>query len=760
MVGPTPIPKEIIILMKQRHSGLRFSPLATALGFAISMPALADAPANGDPSTNQARLLDTVRVIATPEDPQTSTGSAYELNIQQLEKFNSANPNDILRTVPGVYTREEAGMGHFPRISIRASSTGRSDRITVLEDGLPAAMAPYANTSAYFFPNIGRMHTVEVLKGAEILLHGPQTTSGVVNLISTPIPEGTAGMVNAEVGSFGTRKIHAHYGQTKGQWGWLVETYQAKSDGFHQIDRRKGGAGYDINEFVGKLRWSSAPDAAYPQHVELKLNYDREVLGVSYLGLTDADFRANPNRRYGLSALERMDRGRKSATLRHQIEFGANTTLASAAYWFDTYRYYDRLNQINGVGLGGVTTIINEGRPGASLFQGILDGTANTTHANGVRYGHNGPAFTTKGVQSELRHVFGDAVQHELTVGARWEQDTTRNAVKGIGSRIYQQVNGSLVYQSTATTSPQQGDAKAWSFWAADRIRFGHWYLMPILRHESIRTRANLAENATPAQAAARNTNQISKTTLGLGTNYAINDEWTLLGGIHQGFAPPGNNAARGAKGEESLNYEGGVRFRKNGWGVDAVGFYTDYRNSMQTCLVANPCPGGIVTGTQQTGRKKVYGLETGVFGTLMETDALRIPLRVAYTLTDGRYTGDSDTGSVLKNDVIEYTPKNVASVQLGLETNAGWNSYLALNYQSSAWTASNAKRPGVDNRFLRTDSLFTVNFTTGYALNESTEVYARVNNVFNQQRITHRGADGARGNAPREYTLGVRVKF
>ncbi|WP_158601811.1 TonB-dependent receptor family protein [Solilutibacter pythonis] len=748
--------------MKQEHHGLRLAPLSAALIFAISMPALAaaPAPANDDAGTGQARVLDTVRVIANPEDPQTSTGSAYELNLQQLEKFNSANANDILRTVPGVYTREESGMGHFPRISIRASSSGRSDRITVLEDGLPAAMAPYANTSAYFFPNIGRMHTVEVLKGAEILLHGPQTTSGVVNLISTPIPESAAGMVNAEVGSFGTRKIHANYGQTSGQWGWLLETYQAKSDGFHQIDRHKGGAGYDINEYVGKLRWNSASDAAYPQHVELKLNYDREVLGVSYLGLSDADFRANPNRRYGLSALERMDRGRKSATLRHQIELGERTTLTSAAYWFDTYRYYNRLNQINGVGLGGVTAIINEGRPNAGLFQGILDGTADTTHANGVRYGHTHQAFTAKGVQSELRHVFGDTVQHELIVGARREQDTTRNVAKGISNSFYQQVNGSLVYQSTSPTQPQEGDAKAWSFWAADRIRFGQWYLMPILRHESISTRANLARNASPAQIAARRSNQISKTTLGLGANYALNDEWTLLGGIHQGFAPPGNNSARGAKGEESLNYEGGVRFRKNGWGVDAIGFYTDYRNSMQTCLVANPCPGGAVTGTQQTGRKKVYGLETGVFGTLVETDALRVPLRVAYTLTDGRYTGDSDTKTVLKNDVIEYTPKNVATVQLGLETHVGWNSYLALNYQSGAWTSSKAGRAGVDNRFLRTDSLFTVNFTTGYALNESTEVYARVNNVFNQQRITHRGADGARGNAPREYTLGIRVRF
>lgn len=736
----------------------RPAPLAAALLLALASPAIAheSTPAGGE----AARLLDSVRIIANPEDPQTSMGSAYELNLRQLEKFNSANANDILRTVPGVYTREESGMGQFPRIGIRASSTGRSDRITLLVDGLPAAMAPYANTSAYFFPNMGRMSTVEVLKGPEVLLHGPHTTSGVVNLVSTPIPEGSAGMLNAEIGSFGTRKLHAHYGQSSGQWGWLVETYQAQSDGFHQIDRHKGDAGYDINEFVGKLRWSSADGAAYPQMLELALNYDREVLDVSYLGLTDADFRANPNRRYGLSALERMDRGRKAASLRHQIDLAEHTRLSSAAYWNDTYRYYNRLNQINGIGLGGVTSIINNGGSNAALLQGILDGSANTTHANGVRYGHNHPSFRTLGIQSELSHRFGQAVEHELIIGARWEKDTTFNADKGISNSFYQQVNGSLVYQSTASATPQEGDAKAWSLWAADRIKFGNWYLMPILRHENIRTRANLAHNATPAQIAARNQNSLKKTTLGLGANYAINEQWTVLGGIHQGFAPPGNGSVNGTRGEESLNYEGGLRWRDGGWGVDAIGFLTNYRNSMRTCLVANPCPGGIITGTQQTGRKKVYGLELGAFGVLLENDTLRLPLRLAYTLTDGEYTSDSDTGSVLKNDVIEYTPKNVATVQLGLESSTGWNSYLALNYQSRAWTASNARRPGVDNRFLQTDSLFTVNFTTGYALTENTEVYARINNVFDQQRITHRGADGARGNAPREYTLGIRAKF
>lgn len=741
----------------------RLSPLSAALLGALLVPGIALADTTGatgvdaEPTPQQ---LDAVRVIGKVDDPQSSTGSAYVLSHRELDKFASSNANDVLRAVPGVYAREENAMGFFPRISVRASTAGRSDRITVLEDGIPAAMAPYANTSAYFFPNIGRMHMVEVLKGPEILQYGPHTTSGVVNLVSTPIPDANSGRADLEIGSFNSKRIHAHYGGTAGQFGWLVETWQQQTDGPQTIDRSRRDAGMDSREGMAKLRWNSAEDARFTQQLDLKLLYTEDTGNVSYLGLTDADFHADPNRRYGLSELEQMRRDRKAASLRHQIGFSENLWLTSALYRTDTSRIYDRLNQVNGVGLGSITSRINNGLADAALLQGILDGTLDTTHANGVRYGHNHQSFVSEGMQTELRTLFETgAVAHELIAGARYHVDTSNNAVNGISNSIYRQVNGSLVYQSTQTATPSQGDAKAWSLWLADRITVGELTLLPILRHEDIRTRGNIERGASPAQIAARNQNSLSKTTAGLGANYALNPNWTLLGGIHQGFAPPGNGAVAGTRGEESLNIEGGVRFRSGAVGVDAIGFHTDYRNSMRTCLVANPCPGGIIDGTEQTGRKKVYGLELGAFADLYASDALRIPLRAAWTWTDGEYTHASDTGSVLRGDVLEYTPKGTGTLQLGAEAGRS-RSYLAMNYTGASWSDNTAGRAGVDNTFLRTESLFTVNLSSHYDINDMAEVYAKVDNLFDQQRITHRGADGARGNAPRSVAVGLRVKF
>ncbi len=721
--------------------------------------------------TKKTPILETVLVIGNAENAQNTTGSAFVLDKAELEKFESTNINNILRSVPGVYVREEDGLGSFPRIGIRASSAGRSDKISILEDGLPAAMSVYANTSAYFFPVVGRMQSVEVLKGPEILRYGPHTTAGVINLISTAIPETQGGELNAEISEFNTRKLHGFYGATTDQWGFLLETYQTESDGFQDIDRSKLTAGNDINEYVGKLRWKSAADATYRQQVDFKLQYDVETADVSYLGLTDADYQRDPNRRYGLSELERMDRGRKTANIQHQFYFSDNTRLTSTAYWGDTYRYYNRLNQINGTNLGGVTTIINNNLAGtnahnsAELLNGILQGTADTTHDNGVRYGHNHQDFEARGIQTEFNTLFSAGnVVHEIVAGIRRHEDITGNGVKGISNSYYQQINGSLVYLKTDPTTPTEGQAEAWSAWISDRISVGDWTLLPIIRYEDIESQGNV-NNVTAA-----NSNSLSKTTVGLGANYSLNQNWTLISGVHQGFAPPGASAGQGTKGEESLNFEAGARYRSDdgNFGVDAIAFYSDFDTTLRQCLVANPCVNPVTGGapivdgsTQQTGAKEVSGLEFGLFSNLYNANNLSVPLRIAYTFTDGEYKGSSDlpTG-VQRGDVIEYTPENIASIQIGLESGDTWKSYASFNYIGDTYTSNTAGRPGVDSTYLTTQSLFTVDLNIARQLSPTSEVYLKINNAFDEQKIMHRGADGARGNAPRWVGVGLRLKY
>lgn len=735
--------------------------LCGAAGVALCAPAAAWAAdaAIGIAEADQAvpaTQVEPVVVIGTRQEARLSTGSAVVIDAEDLEAFEFTNIHSILRSAPGVYIREEDGLGTFPRIGVRASASGRSDRISIMEDGVPAAMAPYANTSAYYFPSAGRMSGVEVLKGPEILRYGPQTTSGAINLLSTPVPDAPSGFLNAEIGDWGTQRVHTWAGGTFGRFGVLAEVYRNRSDGFQTIDRSDRTAGNDVAEYMLKLRWRSPEGAGFQQQFDLKLFKGDNDADVSYLGLTDADFRADPDRRYGLSELERMRQGREIVSLQHQAFFTPNLSLTTTAYRTETYRNYTRLNQINGIGVGGsgITSQINNGAANAAFLQGILDGTQDTTHANGVRYGNNFQSFVSEGLQLEGRAVFSTgAVQHELMGGVRRHEDGTRNTAT-ISNVSYRQVNGDLVLSGTTAGTPNRGFGEATSFWIADRIRYGNLIVLPLIRHEDIETRADVANPAS-----ARNA--LKKTTWGLGVNYQINDEWTVLGGVHQGFAPPGSGAVEGSRGEESTNIEGGLRFRNDRLSLDVIGFFTDYDNALRNCLVANPCANGAVDGAQQDGAKEVYGVEVSLNADLYRGDGFRIPLLVAYTYTDGEYTRAADVaGGVRVGDVLDYTPRNIGRILVGLDHDAGFDLHLALNYSDDACISTACGRAGVDTRFLRTDSLFTADLSGSCALTDAVDVYARVENVFDERRITHRGSDGARGNPGRYFGGGLRVRF
>ena len=226
--------------------------------------------------------------------------------------------------------------------------------------------------------------------------------------------------------------------------------------------------------------------------------------------------------------------------------------------------------------------------------------------------------------------------------------------------------------------------------------------------------------------------------------------------------SPLRDRAAEGTRGEESVNWEAGVRYRNGTVGTDAIAFLSDYDNALRLCLVANPCPGGIVDGsTLQSGAKEVYGLELGAFATLFEGNGFTVPARLSYTYTDGEYTRASDTaGGVLAGDTLDYTPPHTGVAQIGLEHASGWDVYAAFNYTDATCTTTTCDRAGVDATYLRTESLFTMDLSASYNISESVEVYTKVENIFDERAITHRGADGARGNPGRYAGVGIRLNF
>ena len=710
------------------------------------------APAFAD----QTNELKPVQILGDRQDTFSISGSAYVLSNEDLEEKENTDVHRILRDVPGVYFQEEEGYGLRPNIGIRGSGRDRSSKVSLMEDGVLIAPAPYAAPAAYYFPSAGRVYGVEVLKGPDTLRYGPFTVGGAINFLSTPIPARASGMVNVEGGEDGSQRAHAYYGATEGQFGFMLEAHQQRTLGFKDIDRSNRDSGFDKRDYVAKLRWQAPETAAIQQALELKLEHSSEVSDETYLGLTDRDFERDANRRYGMSDIDQMDNDRDAVSLRHTLVFAENTRLNSVVYRNEFNRNWYKLASIDGQGIGGY---VSDANTNGGVKQAVLRGSAD---ASDLVFKNNNREYISEGIQTELSHQFQvGSVQNDLIVGARYHQDEVDRYQP---TDTFDQTNGSLVYQTS--TLPTGGDnrlenADAMSAWIIDHAYVGDFIVTGSLRYENVESKSKRWGDPARNTVSSRTENRNEELMAGLGATWLLNDNWSLLAGVHQGFAPAGASSQKGTEAEKSVNYETGFRYWQENFSADVIAFYSDYENTIQNCSIANPCPNGNDSGTQSFGESEVRGLEVGLNSVAWEGDnGLRVPVRLAYTYTDGEITRDADDLSVLDGDVLPYLPEHLASLTFGLEKAAAWSALMSVSHTDGMCIDNSCDRTGQSTTFKRTSDYVIADVVATYHVNSDMEVYAKVDNVFDDQEIVSRDPAGARPNKPRTGYVGMKVRF
>ena len=251
--------------------------------------------AQNSETSDTVRLYQINQVTIVGERTKSTPGSGEYIPSVTLGRLNQSNINSVLRMVPGINIRDEEGFGLRPNIGLRGTSVNRSAKITLMEDGILAAPAPYTDPSAYYFPTFTRMYAVEVLKGSSQIMYGPYTIGGAVNLLSTPIPDSFRGLAQASHGSFGTNQYRIWLGDSRQTLDYVFEVNGFSSQGFKELD---GGVntGFVRRDIMGKIRWHSAPETRIQQSLTLKILNASETANETYLGLTFEDFK---KRHYG-----------------------------------------------------------------------------------------------------------------------------------------------------------------------------------------------------------------------------------------------------------------------------------------------------------------------------------------------------------------------------------------------------------------------------------------------------------------------------
>ncbi len=683
-------------------------------------------------------ILDRLRIVGSSEDARRLSGTGAVIDPQQMAIEAQPDINQLLKTVPGVYIREEDGEGLRPNIGIRAAAGGRSSKVTLLEDGVMIAPAPYSNPAAYYFPQAFQMHAVEVLKGAPLLRHGPQTTGGVINLVTTPIPAENSGRIVTMMGEDSRHDTHAWVGGREGDFGWLVDTVYRNSDGFKDIDRSNRDTGFDIQSYMLKFGWTGER-----QSLLAKAQYSEETSNETYAGLTDADFERDPNRRYGLSEIDQMNNDHQGFSLAWDFDLTDRTTLSALAYHNEFAR-----NWFKG-SFGSLIDAANDGDPEAI---GVLHGEMDIA---GLDYKNNNREYESYGLELALDAEFG---AHRLQFGARDHSDRM-DRFQPVD--VYDQVDGSLV--SRDTIEPTGGNnrlegADAVAFWAVDQ-----WQVTPdleldlALRYEDAETFRRQFATPERSDAPARRSSSASEWLPGASMTWDFANRQQLLAGVHRGFAPLGGGATENDEPETSVNYELGWRYFDQDLFVELVGFLSDFDNQAEVCSNASPCSNGATSGSFVTGEAVVKGFEFQVANE-WRTGGLTIPLSFNYTYSDAQISEDNPVTGVLDGDELADIPENIFSLRLGFEHSSGWDNHFVAKYMDETCIQVGCNR--ADSAFDRTESLFVVDWISRYAINDDVTAFVKVDNLLGEQVIISRLPDGARPNKPRTGMVGVDYRF
>lgn len=722
-------------------------------------------------------MMQEVSIIGSKFNIKDIAGSAAFLDVQDIRQHGIDDINRILRRVPGVNLREEDGFGLFPNISLRGVDSARASKVTVMEDGILQAPAPYSAPSAYYSPTTGRMAGIEVLKGSSQIKYGPHTTGGAINYISTQIPTTEKVYFKASFGSFNEIRNHAYVGKTEqleggGKFGYLVEIYTRNNRGFKELDtegipslRNEGSPDTGFVKQEPMLKLSYEPKTTNYQKWEAKFGYTNLDANETYLGLDEASFRATPYGRLAASRFDEIESTQFRMYVRHLIELSPETNVITTAYANTFNRNWQKLHDVRGDGSAAdVDLSVALANPGGADYA-VLNGTG----AGFFDLRNNNRTYYSYGLQTALQQKAQiGSTQHDFEIGLRWHYDQIRR--KQWQERYTQDADGDI----TAVTTGARGSSGnrlqttfATTVHAKDEIKFGKFTLTPGVRVEHL-NQGYCDDNTTCGAGIEEGTRDYAIVVGGGSLKYDVLDsggrDFDLFTGIHRGFSPasPRNNIRSGLEAETSVGIEVGARYKDapRAFGAEAIFFHTMLNN-----LVVADSIGGVGNGTAiNAGKIRSMGVElqTNYDHGLRKGWAVQTPMYVSATYTDATFrevTNSNDQESIFAGaavgNMVPYIPELSLSFGFGAIYKK-WTANIDANFVSDAFAdGANTGSQGNpvtgqgDVRFGKIDSRLVMDASIGYQWSDKVRMFSNFKNITSEEYIVSRQPTGARPGLP-----------
>lgn len=704
-------------------------------------------------------IINSDAIVGNKFKAKNKSGSTFYLSEADLKVFKQDDISRILINIPGVTVQETDGFGLRPSIGMRGTNPDRSSKITLMEDGVLIAPAPYAASAAYYFPTAARMKAFEIIKGGSQIQYGPYTTSGAINMVSTQIPNNFSGTVSATYGSFNTKHLYTSLGDSFKNFAYLVEYNNRNSDGFMDIDYSSKETGFDANDYVAKFRLNTDFDTKIYQSLTMKLQYSEDASHETYLGLTEDDYKLDPYRRYLGSNEDNLITDHFQLMATHFIRPLENLNITTKAYRNTFARNWYKLDGVNlGATTVSISNILLEPVKYANEYNAI-NGSSNTI-ANALRVKANNRKYESQGIQSVGNYKFNTGkTNHDIEFGARYHEDYEDR---------YQWVDGySVTNQFMNQTSNGIGgsdanriqSAKSFATHILYNLTVADFVFTPGIRNEDI-TITNKDYGKTDPNRTGNTLvtteNNVNVWIPGMGVLYNINNNYKVFASIHKGFSPPG--AKEGEDAENSIATELGFRMNKNAFSSEIVVYNNNYSNLQGADTMSG---GGSGTGDIfNAGEANVYGLElSATYDVLSKSNVFRLPIALSYTYTNTELKSNfvsPSWGTVTYGDEIPFIAKN----QLALTANLEHKKFsLALNGRYVGEIRTKAGQGEIPEIYKIDDNII-IDFAAKYHLTNKVSLTSNIINLLDSDKAVAKTPAGLRPSHPFGINAGIVAQF
>lgn len=709
----------------------------------------------------QEIVVSSQQILGSKFKARNRTGSAYYISPEEIRRLGYTDINRMLKAVPGVNMYEEDGFGLRPNISLRGTKAERSERISIMEDGVLAAPAPYSAPAAYYFPNVARMEAIEVLKGSSQVQYGPFTTGGAINLVSTPIPNSFSGKANISYGSKNTFKSHTSVGSSWKHFGYMVEYLRYQSDGFKKYEDH-AAKGFKRNDIIAKIRVKTDHVKGVNHALELKFGYADENSDETYVGLSADDFKKTPFLRYAGSQMDKLKTDHRQWVATYLLTFSNKLKITTNAYYNYFHRNWYKLNDVR----AGITSkekrsiadVLVDPETNIRYFDILTGKTDREEEALLVRA--NNRTYRSRGIQTRAEYRFNlNEFFFDLEFGLRYHADEEDRFQ---WDDSYSMKNKKMVLFMEGihgTNANRVTSANALAGYLLAKLRYDAWTVTTGLRYEDVDllkkdyTKEDLARSG---KVRIETPNHARVLIPGVGLHYQLMPATSVFFGIHKGFAPP--SAELYQKPESSVNMELGTRVAIGNFRAELIGFYNNYSNMLGSDLAAS---GGAGTLEQfNVGEARVKGAEFLVqYQPLPKNCNVRLPLQVSYTYTDTEIRNSFEShswGNVVRGDEIPYIFKHALNMQLGIECK-WFYANIGARYNSDMRTSPGqgtiAEREKVPANLIFDASL-------NVFVNKYLTVRLNAINLTNRVYLTSRHPAGLRAGHPFGIYAGANVQF